>query len=57
MYSRLEEGAYSLKSVHTTLGLGTGVIVMCAAERAKGSSKRIIALIFLGAYIFERRYC
>jgi hypothetical protein len=57
MYSRLEEGAYSLKSVHTTLGLGTGVIVMCAAERAKGSSKRIIALMFLGAYIFERRYC
>jgi hypothetical protein len=48
MYSRLEEIAYSLKSV-TTLGLGTGLICMCAAERVKGSSKRI-ALMFLGAY-------
>jgi hypothetical protein len=48
MYHDWKKFAYSLKSV-TTLGLGTGLICMCAAERVKGSSK-CIALMFLGAY-------
>jgi hypothetical protein len=53
MYSRLEEIAYSLKSVHTTLGLGTGLIVCVPLKERKGLAN-VLSLSCFSEHTYSR---